>query len=727
MELKSILRGTLFTALFLVPFIPFVVADGFFFPFITGKNFVFRVLVEIALAAWLLLALKDPAMRPRLPGQKGWLILPAAFLLFLVTMGISTVLAENPVKAFWSNFERMEGYIGLLHSTAYVFVLWLSMNSEKLWSRFWNASVAASFLMGCFGILQLGGVFPINQGGVRVDGTFGNATYLAVYMLFHVFISLWLMVKSWNTTKYLRYVYPIAIAVQLTMIYFSATRGSILGVLGGLFLAGLLMLFTAKDNGSLKKWGIGAVVAIVIIAGAFFAAKDTEFVKNNEVLTRIASISLADGQTRFAVWGMALKGFMERPVFGWGQEGFNYLFNEHYQPSLYAQEPWFDRAHDAYLDWLVAGGAPAFLIYVSFYLIALWYLWRKGSDFTAFERSAFTGLLAAYAFHNLFVFDNLISYVFFMSVLAYILFRREGARESVGKPIGAGAFPGVAAAAGVLLACVIYFANVPGMLAASNIIQGITQHQSITENFDYFKKAAAHSGLGEQEVREQLLQFAVQVRQLAAGDAAFQGEVASFAASEMQKEIEKVPNDARLQLFLGSYLRQMGDTDNARAYLIKAHELSPKKQQILFELAILETNLGKYADALEWFRQAFELDPAFADARVFYAVTALRAGQSELAYKLLEEGFGTRTPDNDYVLQAYNELKDYPKMIAVAELRVKNDPGNAQKRVQLAAAYLTVNRRADAVKELTQAITLDPSFAEQGQYYINEIQAGRNP
>lgn len=228
-------------------------------------------------------------------------------------------------------------------------------------------------------------------------------------------------------------------------------------------------------------------------------------------------------------------------------------------------------------------------------------------------------------------------------------------------------------------------------------------------------------------MREQLLQFAVQVRQLAAGDAAFQGEVASFAASEMQKEIEKVPNDARLQLFLGSYLRQMGDTDNARAYLIKAHELSPKKQQILFELAILETNLGKYADALEWFRQAFELDPAFADARVFYAVTALRAGQSELAYQLLEEGFGTRTPDNDYVLQAYNELKDYPKMIAVAELRVKNDPGNAQKRVQLAAAYLTVNRRADAVKELTQAITLDPSFAGQGQYYINEIQAGRNP
>jgi hypothetical protein len=144
------LKWILFSALFLVPFIAFVVADGFFFPFITGKNFAFRVLVEIALAAWLLLALKDPAMRPRLPGQKGWLLLPALFLAFLVTTGISTLLAENPTKAFWSNFERMEGYIGLLHSTAYVFVLWLSMNSEKLWSRFWNASVAASFLMGCF-------------------------------------------------------------------------------------------------------------------------------------------------------------------------------------------------------------------------------------------------------------------------------------------------------------------------------------------------------------------------------------------------------------------------------------------------------------------------------------------------------------------------------------------------------------------------------------------------
>jgi len=53
--LKNIIKFGVFATLFL----PFVVTDSLFFPFITGKNFAFRIIVEIIFAVWIWLALQD--------------------------------------------------------------------------------------------------------------------------------------------------------------------------------------------------------------------------------------------------------------------------------------------------------------------------------------------------------------------------------------------------------------------------------------------------------------------------------------------------------------------------------------------------------------------------------------------------------------------------------------------------------------------------------------------
>jgi O-antigen ligase/Flp pilus assembly protein TadD len=721
--MNSLLRQLLIIGLCLVPFIPLIVATPFFFPFITGKNFAFRILVEVCFALWAILALRDPAMRPK------WSALPVVMLAFLVSAGISMVLAENPGKAFWSNFERMEGWIGLLHSTAYFFVLWLTMNSEKLWSRFWNASIIVASLIGAYGLMQLGGMFTINQGGVRVDGTLGNATYLAVYMLFHVFVTLFYLVKTWKTEVWLRYLYIPALVLQAFMIFYSATRGTILGLMGGLFLTALIMLFTSKDNALLKKWGIGVIIALVAVGGLFFAAKDTEFVQNHDVLSRIAGISLAQGETRFTIWGMAWQGFLERPIFGWGQEGFNYVFNKYYEPSLFNQEPWFDRAHNAFIDWLIAGGIIGFLLYTSLYPVALWLIWRKESSFSGTEKSIFTGLLAAYAFHNLFVFDNLVSYVFFMSSLAYICYRSYGAIGAApsAKPLPENTAAIAAPAIAVVMALVFYFANVPGMATAANIISGLSPHDAITENFDYFKKAAENTGLGRQETREQLLQFAIQVRRLNAGDGAFQNDVAQFAVAQMQDEIKRVPNDARLNLFLGSFLSQMGQNDAALPYLTNAQAQTPGKQTAMFELGIFEFNRGNGTAAVEWLKKAYELLPSNEMARTLYAAMLIRAGAVAEAEALMMEGWGTVTPDRDEIMQVYFETKNYARVVAILDARIGKNPADANLQLQKAAVLLPAGDRQGAIAALRKAIELDPAFKEQGEFYISEIQAGRNP
>ncbi|MDE1967242.1 MAG: hypothetical protein KGI45_04225, partial [Patescibacteria group bacterium] len=63
--LKKITYYVVLGALFLIPIFPFIIANSYFFPFITGKAFYFRILVEVAFAAWVVLAFIDARYRPR--------------------------------------------------------------------------------------------------------------------------------------------------------------------------------------------------------------------------------------------------------------------------------------------------------------------------------------------------------------------------------------------------------------------------------------------------------------------------------------------------------------------------------------------------------------------------------------------------------------------------------------------------------------------------------------
>ena len=65
MSFRDILRFIILACVFATPFIVLYVADSMFFPFITGKNFTFRILVEVMLGAWALLMFIDTTYRPR--------------------------------------------------------------------------------------------------------------------------------------------------------------------------------------------------------------------------------------------------------------------------------------------------------------------------------------------------------------------------------------------------------------------------------------------------------------------------------------------------------------------------------------------------------------------------------------------------------------------------------------------------------------------------------------
>src|SRR3989338_2693370 len=183
---QQIARWVALGALFLIPLTPLVVANSYFFPFITGKAFYFRILVELAVVAWAVLAVLDKAYRPRF----SWI--GAAVIGFVLWMFVADAFAINAAKAFWSNFERMEGWVLLIHLLGFFYAAGAVLRAEKKWRAWFLASLAVSFVISLYALLQLNGSLTIHQGSTRIDATFGNSAYLAVYLLFNVFIALWL-------------------------------------------------------------------------------------------------------------------------------------------------------------------------------------------------------------------------------------------------------------------------------------------------------------------------------------------------------------------------------------------------------------------------------------------------------------------------------------------------------------------------------------------------------
>lgn len=734
MNWNKLLRYIIYTGLFALLLVPFVVSDSMFFPFITGKNFAFRILVEIIFGAWVILAIREAQWRPK----KSWLCY--GFGALLLVMLASALFGANTYKSIWSNFERMEGWVTLLHLYGLFAVASSMLDTEALWTRFFRTSIGVSVVLGLYGVAQVLGWATIHQGGVRVDATLGNATYLAAYMLFHIFITGWLLIRhrgrehvtGWD--KWTLF-YTAALLLQLFTLYQTATRGAILGLIGGAMLAALLIALFARDNARLRKRAGAGLLAVVILVGGFVALRNQPFIQDSQVLSRFANISLEDKTTRsrFMVWNMGLKGFVERPVLGWGQESFNYIFNKHYNPQMYDQEQWFDRAHNVLLDWLTAGGILGLLAYLSLFAFAIWYIWKRRDrmHLSVTEKAILTGMLAAYFFHNLFVFDNITSYLLFVSVLAFIHWRTaepinwpESHRRPEYSPVHMVGIP--AAFVGTLIA--LYVFNYNGIVQARTLIDAMQiQRQNPEAALEVYRRAIDVGSYGTQEVRERLTQSAVQIGGNEDIPLGVRQQYFTMARDQMRAHIERDPNNARLHVFLGSLFNRYGFYEESVETLGRALELSPQKQSTMFELVTAHVNAERYDEALQVAREAFDAAPQFKKARLVYASAAIYAGENETAKTVLEEEYGTDLVPEERIIRAYAVTDQFDKIIEIRRAQIAEDPNNVALYIRLAAAYLEEGRAAEAIAALEDAMEVDPNFRQQGQQYIDDIRAGRLP
>jgi len=738
MVLKNTLRWTVLASIFLLTLIPFLVPTSLFFPFITGKNFAFRILVEILAAGWLSLALVYPQYRPR----RSWIL--GVFAAFVVIIALADALGAYPFKSFWSNYERMDGWVTLAHLFMLVVVAASVLNTEKLWRTFWKAQLAISVAVAGYGFLQLFGIASLNAGFSslsRLDATFGNPIYLAAYMLFNAFIAALLWAQTWEKSipgsrLGFSLMYGAALVVDGVVLLLTGTRGTILGLIGGILVSAVLIVLFGRDSHKgFVRVALGTIVGVVVLSLGFFFVRDSAWVQRVGFLNRLATISVSDNTTkaRFYNWGMAWEGLKERPLLGWGQENYAVVFDKYYDPRMYAQEPWFDRVHNVVFDWLVAGGIIGLVSYLSIFAAALAALWRRSRSagkqaFTVVEGSILTGVLVGYLFHNLFVFDNITSYMLFGLVIAYIAWRRAestGAPRIWGASLPAPSLPVVAVVAALALWGASAWINGAALAQNRLLIKAISPHtEGISKNLEYIKKAIAEGSVGTQEAREQLVQMATKVAGISGVNLQTKQEFYDLAVAEIKLQQEASPLDARPALFLGLLHDSFGNYAAGAEALKHALALSPTKQSILYELARNAQTRGDVAGMMGYFKTAYELETSNVQARILYAAGALSIKNDALANELLAPIIPTGEAADARITGAYLAQKRYDKIALVWEPYVKAHPQEVQGYFTLAAAYYGMGERAKAIAALEAASKVSPDVALQAATFIEQIRNG---
>ncbi len=739
--IKSISRFITLAALFLIPIFPLIVANSYFFPFITGKGFYFRILVEIAFLAWVVLAFADAKYRPKVNAMT------LGVTIFAVIALIADLAGVNPIRSLWSNFERMEGWITIFHLWMFYIVATSVFGFKSIesgntaeamrWWHWWmKAFLFVGFIVACYGFGQLFGWFAIHQGSVRIDASLGNAAYMAVYMLINVGFALYLFfdvrVRKGSNSTMLQWLYAVLAAIFTVILFETVTRGTILGLLGGAMLTLFLYSILAKNNSKKSRMISGGIVALIVVAIlGVYLLKNTSFVKNNDILSRMTSISVSDSESvaRLQIWGMALQGAKDRPILGWGQENFNYVFNYYYNPHMWAQEQWFDRAHSVFLDWLINAGIVGLVSYLSLYVLALWAVWKSTLKIT--EKCVLTGLVAAYAVHNIFVFDNLASYVGFFAILGFAGSALNGearphkkrSEASVLVVGGNRVFSSevveyvVAPVSIIILIFSIYFYNIRLIQANTRLIAALQACASATPDAALFEKVfAMNTYAANQETREQIVSCASGV--VSSQQAPNPVKQAMFVEAQkaVNDQIASAPKDARMYVIGGQFLSNVNDFGDAVPILEKAHILTPAKQVVDFELANDYINTGNVAKGVAFLKSAYDEDNAYPQARSGYAYGLILVGQEALSRQIFGNDPTIFNTEQAAQIYASPAVKAYSKSLAIYQTLLAASPTDVNLKTHMAQ----VQYQAGMV---TAAITTLRSIEKDHPEYKTQIEA----
>jgi len=431
--------------LYLAPLAVAVVTSSTLFPFIVGKYVWFRVSVDLALIFFLLgLLLKPQQAQQALKVSdfnqifKNPLVI--ALTVFVVIFLLACFFSIDPKMSFWSNFERGEGGFQMLHLWLFFILLLFLFKNEKDWQKLFKIAVFGGVLMAFYGFLaglgQAGYIGPqFGVAGYRFQGSIGNPAYVASYSIFMFFYVLYLLFSNYKQKLFSggAIFWWLLLLFFLVVFWLAATRGAFVGLIAAIVFGVGYFIYSHKNW---RKWLLIGLIFLILIISLLVYFRDTPFVKKIPG-SRIFDVSLKSQNLvdRTMIWQMALAGWKERPILGWGPENFIQVFDRHYLPDYWIKggdKSWFDRAHSIYFDYLVETGILGLISFISIFLVFYWQLFKKiptinnkprNQPQLEWQKAWFLALPIAYLVQGIVLFDVLPIYLNLFLFLAFASYK----------------------------------------------------------------------------------------------------------------------------------------------------------------------------------------------------------------------------------------------------------------------------------------------------------------
>lgn len=713
---------------FALVFVAFVKSDYFLYPHAFPKTILFYAIIEVIVALFLLLMLLNRNYWPRLrrTDVKGkmkfdWILILASA--YLGTQILSTIFSANPYNSFFGTISRSNGLLTLLHFWALFIVLVCTFREKKFWLWFLRLNVGAGLVMACLAIYQL-----LQQ--IDTSGTLGNQAYLSGYLLITIFLSGTLF--FWSRTREEKLFLIISAIVEIFVLFFiTDIRGSRLGFVVGV-LSALALYSIAHNKKRVRKFAYGAISLVFALSVLYSSC----LLSSGKIYTFFERSSTV--ATRLTSWKIGLQGLSDKPLLGYGLENYHIVFEKYLDPVYFQQqstETGFDLPHNKIIEVAVSSGIVGVSTYVLLFLGIFWLLSKKFLSTRNPLLLPLFGMWTAYQVHLFFLFDNVVSFFMFFSLLAFTSFvLREPAEEKESKavlmrPVLAGIL-----SLAVLIAAassLYFFSYRPGRVDfyADQTVDALLR-KDYTASLETLEKMERMETfyVSQQalfELNEKIIITFMMTNQF----------------NDIQKDyLEKIITTNEAHLAIDSshtyYLIPLSrllfiagkfDASNyAKGELLlqRLVDSGSRRMQVYAYLAEFYQVTNQNEKAIEFGKKALAVDPTYGYANYALAYIYHHAKMDNQAAYYSEQAikYSFSSPSL-YRLYADATMAkgDYARSIIAFSELTRLEPNNPQNYADLARIYLAQKNYAEAREISQQLIEKFPQLRAQMQAFINTI------
>ena len=742
MSLKQLKTTTKILLLSVVALTPFINISSLYFPAVSGRVYVFRFLVALAFFFWIWLLLRESGIRNQELGINFRNVLIVALFLFFLAQVFVSFFGVDPIFSFFSSISRSDGVLQFGFWLLYFLMLIAVFKNDEDWKILFSIFVIVAFLVSIFAWLG----FPSGQ---EIYGNvFDNPAYFSGFLIFAIGFSLLLAVSNFFKAALINNLFLVAAIFFAITLIFTQIRGAFIGLVGGVFLFAILSTLFLRNSNRKFIYFSGIIgFAFLIFLIFVFSARETEFVRHNQFLSRLAEAGGSPLSQRILIWQTALDAFYEKPVLGYGPENFATAFNKHYNHFLGEKETWLDRAHNIPLDILAAGGILLFCFYL-FWLLSTAYLIFR----IAKEKKLLSFILAAtffaYFLQGLFLFDSFATFLGLFPFLAYLIYlnskfqipnskQAPNPKLQIPNKFQTAILVGVAA----FSIFVIYTTVIIPWRANAAALQFYTHTDAgfYKEAKPFLEKSfSVKSPYTYWEVRrEASWQFLAILEDQVQEDTAIKDiqvieEIYDFITPELERFIAQKPQDSQMYYVLGRiYLAgfdklQRDDLGKAEAVLRKALNFSDLRKEYFEELKRALIWQRKFEEAeklLQGYLERVDFHDYYPYLTMghFYFETEKYEKAIEQYERAKETGYDFCQILAEYSRYMFSAEKTglYQKVVDMAENCLEKTGPNADAYFNIAVGYFHLGQKEKAAEFFLKALELNPVEYEEHKDFFD--------